>query len=68
MFNQHDFDVLEANILRSMSLMSKSWDTDDISVSEMTAQIEALCEVVNGDSDFGQFAKSTNLTGRERLN
>lgn len=67
MDTSYDIDVQDATILRTLSLMCDSWENDDLSIPEMTHQINEACKVVDGTFDFHQFTESTNLTGRERL-
>jgi hypothetical protein len=57
-----------ADVLRSIQLVANVWEEDLPTVDEMTAQLEALIEVVTGKSDFATLTESTNLTSRVRLN
>lgn len=60
-------DILEATILRSVKLVAESWEEENLSLSDMTSQLEALCNMVDGETDFASFAKESNLTSQERL-
>jgi hypothetical protein len=64
-----DEDIRVAETVRSLMVIADSWENDDdLAIDEMADQLEALCDVLDGSSDFQTFAKKTNLTGRERLN
>jgi len=54
---------------RALDLTAQVWEmNDDISVDEMCEQMEAINDIVVGESTFGDFCKATNLTSLETLN
>ena len=61
-------DLRTAAAIRSLSVMTESWENDDLSLDDMCDQLDALSDVLDGDKTFSEFTESTNLTGRERLN
>jgi len=61
-------EIQSAEILRSLTVTADSWENDNLSILDMTDQLDAIIAVVDGTSNFNEFAESTNLAGRERLN
>jgi hypothetical protein len=61
-------DVHVAEIDRALELTAQVWETSNISVEDMCAQLDAIGDIVEGNSTFGDFCEATELTGCERLN
>lgn len=66
--SKHNEEVRDAEVLRSLDLVVRSWENDDLSIEDMTAQLEAVNKIADGSSDFSEFLDSTKLHGREILN
>jgi len=62
-------EVQQAHFMRALDLIADSWENDDdLSIEEMTTQLEQTIEVVNERIDFQEFLETTDLGKRERLN
>jgi len=54
---------------RALDLTAQVWEMNaDISIDDMCDQMNAIGDIVDGTSTFGDFCKATNLTSLETLN
>ena len=62
-------EVEEAHLIRALDLIADSWENDDeLTIEDMTVQLEQTIEVVNNRIDFKKFLEITHLDKREKLN
>jgi len=55
-------EIRDEETLRALMSMVESWENDEnLSISDMTAQLEEAIEVVDGNSDYSDFLKKTGL-------
>lgn len=66
--SNYNEDVRDAEVIRSLDIVINSWENDDLSIEDMTAQLEAVNKIADGSSDFAGFLTDTQLHGREVLN
>jgi len=58
-----------AEVTRSLALVGQVWESDtELSVDDMCSQLDSVIDLIDGESNFEQFAESTNLTSCEKLN
>ena len=62
-------EVHVTEIDRALDLTAQVWEMNpDISADDMCEQMLAICDIIDGNSTFGDFCEATNLTSLETLN
>jgi hypothetical protein len=62
-------EIHTAEIERALDLTAQVWEMNaDISIDDMCNQLDAIGNIVDGTSTFGDFCEATNLTSIEVLN
>ena len=57
----NSLEIKDTELLRSLDLMVDSWENDDLSIDDMTAQLTACNAIADGTSDLQLFKEDTNL-------
>lgn len=64
----NDGELHRIDMLRALMLANNAMEEQDATADDFSDYLEALCDVVDGKTDFTEFARVTKLAGRERLN
>jgi len=62
-------EVHTAEIERALELTAQVWESNtSISIDDMCDQLNAIGDIIDGNSTFGDFCEATNLTNNTVLN
>jgi len=62
-------EVHSTEISRAIVLTDQVWQMNaNISIDEMCDQLDAISDIIDGNSTFGDFCETTGLVGLEKLN
>ena len=61
-------EIHVTEIDRALALTAQVWEMNDISVDDMCDHLNAIGNIVDGESTFGDFCNETGLAGLEKLN